>query len=375
VTLDGTKPYFLDILAHQTAMPVHRTSVEQHGDDAFTVGKFVGNGPYVLHSWEPRNRMVMKKTDTYWDAAACKLEWIVSLPIDNLETAYSMYRAGEVDWLMGIPTTKVDEIKLHPDYYVNKYFGTYFYRVNCTNRPHPDDSSRTHPFTDPRVRRALNLAIDKKTICENVLKGGQIPATGYVPPGVVGYPTFQGQPFDREAAKRLLAEAGYPNGKGFPKFEILYNTNEGHKLVAEALAGMWQETLGITVGLANTEWKVYLDQTDRVNYDLSRAGWIGDYMDPNTFMDMWVTGGGNNNTNWSHNEYDDLIARASQEPDPQARMQHFQRAEQILCVEELPILPIYYYVNQGMKHVKVQGVYDNIRDLHPWKAISIAPGQ
>jgi oligopeptide transport system substrate-binding protein len=371
VTLAEPKQYFLDILAHQTAMPVHRLTVEKHGDAAFRLENFVGNGTHTLAEYVVRKHIVMVKSATYWNRALVKLEKLTALPIEMQEASFTKYEAGEHDWMMSVPVSKIDEIKVHPDYYVAPYLGTYFYRINCNARPHPEDAKRPHPLSDRRVRLALNLAIDKTTICEKVTKGGQIPAAGYVPPGIPGYPTFEGLPFDRARARELLAEAGYPGGKGFPRIDILYNTVESHKKIAEAIGGMWEQNLGIVVGLTNTEWKVYLDQVDRMDYEISRAGWIGDYVDPNTFMDMFVTGGGNNNTGWSNAEYDGLIADARRSSDPAKRMAMFRRAEEILCREELPVIPIYYYVNQGLLRPKVKGVHGNILDLHPWQYIWI----
>ncbi|MCI0342143.1 MAG: peptide ABC transporter substrate-binding protein [Planctomycetales bacterium] len=374
VRLSEPKPFFLEVLSHETSMPVHPPTVEKHGNQAFRAGVFVGNGPYVLKSWEPRVRMVFEKNPAYWGRDRVELDRIVAHPVENMEPAYAMYKADEVDWLMDVPLAKIDEVKLHPDYYVAPLMGTYFYRVNCTARPHPDDPSRPHPLTDRRVRQALNMAMDKKTICEKVTKAGQIPASGYVPPGTAPwYEPLQGLPHDRERARALLAEAGYPGGKGMPKIEILYNTLESHKTVAEAIADMWQQNLGITVGLHNAEWKVYLDQVDRIDYHIARAGWIGDYLDPNTFLDMWVTKGGNNNTGWSHPEYDRLIERVKEVGEPTKRRETFRTAERILCVDELPILPIYYYVNKGLKKPKVRGVHMNIKDMHPWQYIWIEP--
>ncbi len=373
--LSEAKPFFLEILSHETSFPVHRPTVEKHGnDDAFRKQNFVGNGPYVLADWQPRVKIVLKKSPTYWDRDRVKLETIEAQPVESIETAYSMYKGDECDWLITVPLSKIDEVKLDPDYYVAPYLGVYFYRFNCKVRPVSKDDPRPHPLSEKRVRRALNLAVNKKDICEKITKGGQIPATGYVPPSTAPwYEPFEGLAYDREKARALLAAAGFPGGQGFPKIEILYNTLESHKNIAEAVAGMWKDNLGITVGLANTEWKVYLDQVDQVNYDIARAGWIGDYLDPNTFLDMWVTGGGNNNTGWSHAEYDKLIAEAAAASNQSVRKAAFRRAETILCTDEFPILPIYYYVNQGMKKPKLQGVHLNIKDMHPWQYLWIEP--
>jgi oligopeptide transport system substrate-binding protein len=222
------------------------------------------------------------------------------------------------------------------------------------------------------VRRAFVQGFDREIITRDILRAGQIPAT-YFTPQMPGYEPPKGHGYDREAARKLLAEAGYPEGKGFPTVTLLYNTNEDHKKVAESIVQQWKENLGITVSLRNTEWKVYLTEVEELNYQISRAGWIGDYTDPNTFLDMWVKDGGNNNTGWSHADYDRLIGEAAKESDRAKRMGLLKQAEELLVQQELPIIPIYIYVNQGMLAKKVKGWYPNVRDQHPLKFVWIEP--
>jgi len=163
-----------------------------------------------------------------------------------------------------------------------------------------------------------------------------------------------------------LKEAGYPDGKGFPTLTILYNTSEGHKKIAEAIQQMWKKNLGIDVALENQEWKVYLDKQAKLQYQICRAGWIGDYPDPNTFLDMFVTGGGNNQTGYSNPKYDELVKKAAMEKDPKKRMAIFRQVEEIIMTD-LPVMPIYFYVNILMWKPYVKGVYMNTLDLHPLK--------
>jgi oligopeptide transport system substrate-binding protein len=200
------------------------------------------------------------------------------------------------------------------------------------------------------------------------LRGGQLPAFCLTPPGTAGYTSRAQLTEDVAEAKRLLAEAGYPNGKGLPPIELLYNTSEGHRIIAEALQQMWKKNLGIEVHLVNQEWKVYLDSERTLNYQICRASWIGDYVDPNTFLDMWVTDGGNNQTGWSNPEYDRLIAEAARTTDPQQRLEVFQKAEAIL-VDELPIIPIYFYTHVYASRPEIKGLYPNILDYHPYKYV------
>lgn len=359
VTLSAPTAFFLDLTCFETLMPVHRKTVEAHGDAWTAPENIVTNGPFKLASREPRVAIEMVPNEHYWNRGIIRLERIRALAMDDMNTAYNEYQQGSIDWLKAIPQKRIDEVQLNPDYYVWPYLGTYFFRFNTTKAP----------FDDVRVRKALNLAVNKQSLCVETLKAGQIPAEAYVPPGIHGYENVEGLAYDPAAAKELLAEAGYPDGQGFPEFELIYNTSESHKQVCEVIASMWRDTLGIDVKLRNQEWKIYLETVDSLSYQVARAGWIGDYTDPNTFLDMFVTDGGNNSTGFSNAEYDAAIAAAAAEQDMAKRFEHFRTAEKILCVDELPILPLYYYVNQGLLRPRVRNLHGNIRDLHPFQFI------
>ncbi len=220
------------------------------------------------------------------------------------------------------------------------------------------------------MRQALSMAVNRETIVRDVTRAGQTAATWFCP-AVAGYKPPKGLAYDPDGARALLGAAlqdlGYASAKDFPVIGLLYNTHEDHKRVAERIAQMWRETLGVRVSLRNVEWKVYLRDVERGLYDVARAGWIGDYADPNTFLDMWVTDGGNNNTGWGNPKYDKLIRAARYELDPQKRFEIFREAEEIVIENEFPIIPIYIYVNKGMKRDTLQGWYENIRDLHPFQ--------
>jgi oligopeptide transport system substrate-binding protein len=261
-----------------------------------------------------------------------------------------------------VPTWQKDKTGA---YQQHPYLGTYYYRVNVTKPP----------LNNKLVRQALALGLDRERIVKFVTLGGELPGTTFTPPGTGGFRPKPVLPKDAShlaKAKELLAKAGFPGGKGLPPIELLYNTSDKHKKIAETLQQMWKQNLGIDVKLFNQEWKVYLDSQRTLNYQLSRAGWIGDYNDPNTFLDMFVTDGGNNQTGFSNKRYDELIAKAAQEQNLKKRLAIFQEVESIL-LDELPVIPIYIYTRVYLKEPSVVGWYPNIEDIHPLKHVSIVP--
>jgi oligopeptide transport system substrate-binding protein len=358
-------PYFLDLVAFPTLMPVPVDLVTKHGDRWVLPGTIVSNGPFRLESWQRGQGIVMVPNEQYWDRSQVRLTKLTARPYDNADTAYALYLDGKLDWLPSVPLAKIDQVKRNPDFYSYPYLGCGFYRFNCT-RP---------PFNDAAVRTAFSLAIDRRVITEHVLKAGEVPATWFVPdigPEAGGYRHVKGLPENREQARLLLAQRGYavpgnPGGKPFPRIDLLYNTSDNQKQVAEALAGQWKDALGVEVALRNSEWKVYLSEMDQLNFDVCRSSWIGDYNDPNTFLDMWVTDGGNNRTGWSNREYDRILRLSQAEADPIKRLALLQSLERMLVEQEFPIMPIYIYVNKGLLRERVRGWHENVRDLHPYQ--------
>ena len=372
VTLENSTPYFLSLLLHHSWFPVHLPTIRKYGDPYLRgskwtrVGRFVGNGAFVLAKWRVNDVIVVKKSPTYWDRDRVRLNEIYFLPIESDETEEHAFRAGQLHVTETLPLSKIDFYKKnYPDLlHIEPYLGTYFYRINVTKPP----------LNDKRIRRALALTIDRESLVADVLRGGQLPAFCLTPPGTAGY-TCRTQLHENIAeAKRLLAEAGYPGGKGLPPIELLYNTLEAHRIIAESIQQMWNKSLGIEVHLVNQEWKVYLDSQRTLNYQVCRASWIGDYVDPNSFLDMWLTGGGNNETGWSNPEYDRLIAEAARTTNPQQRLEVFQKAEAIL-LDELPIIPIYFYTHVCAQRPEVKGWYPTILDNHPYKYVYLEPNK
>ncbi|MBD3419795.1 MAG: peptide ABC transporter substrate-binding protein [Chitinivibrionales bacterium] len=369
IELAKPTPYFLSLMTHYSWFPVHRPTIEKYGKIDQRGSKwtrpehYVGNGPFILKEWKLNEIVIVEKSPTYWDNKTVKLNQIRFYPIESAQTEERAFRSGQLHVTGTVPLNKIEVYQREqPELLsIDPYLGTYYYLVNVTEKP----------LDDPRVRRALAMSIDRTSIVDNVLKGGQLPAFHFTPPNTNGYKAQAKSAYDVDKAKELLAQAGYPNGEGFPEVEVLYNTSEAHQILAQAIQQMWNKNLNITVSLINQEWKVYLETQKKKEYDISRAGWIGDYNDPNTFLDLWVTGGGNNRTGFSNGMYDSLIDAASKEQDRQTRYGYFQEAEKIL-MEEMPVIPIYFYTSLSLIQPGVKGYYPTILDHHPYKHVYLA---
>ncbi|HCD56476.1 peptide ABC transporter substrate-binding protein [Haliea sp.] len=361
VTLNAPTPYFLQLMDHYSSYAVHRETVERFGraTDRFTrwtrVGNIVTNGPFQLQKWELNRRIVVDRNPHYWDNGAVHLNGIVFYPTENIVSEERMFRVHQLHYTADVPLNKIPAYRKMADtpFVEAPYLGTYFYLLN-TERP---------PLDDVRIRKALSLAVDREALTRNVLYGSNNPAYAITPPGTLGYQPPQLFRHDPEEARRLLAEAGYPGGAGWPGLELIYNTSESHRKIAVALQQMWKDALNITVTLSNQEWKVYLDSVSQMNFQVARRGWIGDYVDPNNFLDLYITDGGNNNTGFSDPVYDELILqRAPRAATQEARFALFHEAETRL-MEQMPILPIYTYASKHLVHPSVKGLPPNLMDF------------
>jgi oligopeptide transport system substrate-binding protein len=370
LTLHSPAPYLLSMIIHDSWYPVPIAVIKKHGalDDRTNPWtrpeNFVGNGPFVLKEWRMNSHILVEKNPTYWGATNVRLNKIYFDPTESTDTAERMFRSGQLHSDPQAPPSKVAFYRKYKPNLINVYplLGTYFYKINVT-RP---------PLTDKRVRQALALAIDRHAITETIMRAGEEPACFFTPPNTAGYTCRTKITEDIAAAQRLLAEAGYPGGKNFPTVELLFNTLQSHKAIAEALQDMWKRNLNINIVLHNEEWKVYLDSMRRLDYFMGRAGWNGDYVDPSTFMDMFLTGGGNNETGWSNAEYDRLVRLASNTGDRSVRYAAYQKAEAIL-LDEMPIIPIYFYTRPRLIQPSVQGWYPNVLDQYDFKSIYLVP--
>ena len=363
--------YFLDLCAFQTLCVVPRKSIEKYGDNWMLSKPLPSSGPYEMTAWRINDKVRLRKNPKYWDAASVKTEIADFLPIGSAITALNLYETGGADIVWDkdlVPVELLDILLKRPDFHSYTILGTYFIRCNTTRKP----------FDDPRVRRALWLAIDRERITRKVMRAGEVPAYRFTPPGIGHYhsPTNGLLGYDPAAARKLLAEAGYPGGKGFPHFSYMFNAAAGgaakvHEKVAVEMQQMLHDELGIELELRLVEWKVYLADETKLDYDLSRASWIGDYNDPDTFLNLFMSNGGNNRTGWKNARYDELIRSAGREPDTAKREKLLQEAEMILVHDEVPVIPLFFYV--GFNYYdpsKITGIYPNLLDNHPLSAIS-----
>ena len=307
VELKNRTPFFLDLVAFYPLYPVNRTCVEEHGTPLWTRPEnIVTNGPFQLKFRRIRDRIRLAKNPNYWNAKVVRLDTIDAYGVKSETTSLNMFLNGQLDWTISPPQSVIPELLKRDDCIAAPGLATYFYRFNVTSAP----------LDDIHVRRALNLAVDKQLIVDKVTKAGQRPARHLVPPGLPGYLSPMCGEFDPELAQAELAKSKYVReGKRIPRIDILYNTSEGHQAIAEVIQQQWKNNLGIDVSLTNKEWASYLASTHAMEYSTARAGWIGDYPDPNTFLDMWLTDGANNETGWSNKKYDQLILAAAAEND------------------------------------------------------------
>ena len=368
LTLDHPVPYLPAMVCHSSWYPVHRPTLEKFGgaDKRGTLwtrpGNLVGNGYFTLAEWKPNQFIRGVRNENYWDRAAVKLREVIFYPIESADSEERTFRAGQLHVTSTLPISKIAvyEAEKSPAYNPSSLLATYVYRFNV-NKP---------PLNDARVRRALAMAIDRDSIVRDVAKGRQLPAGNFCPPGIAGFTATSSVPQDVPAAQKLLAAAGFPGGAGFPKLEILFNTNEGHRQIAEAIQQMWRKNLGIEIGLYNQEGKVWSDSMRSLNYTIARFAWVGDYLDPSTFLDIMTSDNGNNQTGWKNAEYDRLITEARSSSDQARRHALYQRCEEILA-EECPIAPVYFYTRNNLVRPEVKGWYGNLLDLHPLKGVSL----
>lgn len=361
VTLENPTAYFLELTAFPTFMPV-REDVVKDASWATKPDTYISNGPLTLKEWKPKDIMVYEKNPNYWNQDAVKLDKLEVRMIAEPMNALNAFKTGELDYIEKPPAQEIPGLLKDgtAKQYVN--LGTYMYMFNLSDKMKAKDPKAAEAMSNQKVRRALALALDRKAIIETATKGGEIPASSIVPPGMKD---SKGNDFKNkeyfpvegnvEEAKKLLAEAGYPNGQGFPEIKLNYNVGSGHEQIAQAAQEMWRKNLGINVKLSNQEWKVFLDTMKNKDYEMSRKGWVGDYFDPSTMLKLFKSNGSNNDTGYSNPEVDKLLDQASVELDEAKRLDLYHQAEAIV-MNDMPVIPIFYYTDIVCINPKVKGV-------------------
>ncbi|MBI1795428.1 MAG: peptide ABC transporter substrate-binding protein [Candidatus Eisenbacteria bacterium] len=357
VRLDQPVPYFLYLCQFYSCLPVPRRTVERFGNRWTLPANIVGNGAFTLTYWRQNNRFEFAKNPAYWDAASVHLDRVVGYTIDDLNTSFNLYKAGVIDWCPSgyFPSSFIPYVRGYADYHHGDYQGVYFYTM-CVKRP---------PIDNVWVRRALNAAVDREAIAQDLLKGSRRAWGDFVPTGYPGYENPPGLRFDPAYARQCLTRAGYPGGKGFPRgISILINTSEDNRRIAEAVQAMWKRELGIDVAIQNEEWGSYLQTVTALKYDVARRSWLGDYLDPNTFLACYVTGDGNNRSGWGDPRYDAMIRAAAKELDAKRRFAILRGAEALLLADG-PVIPVYHYSTNELVKPYVRGIYQTPLDVHP----------
>ncbi len=361
VKLHSPTPFFLGLLTHSIAYPIHPESFKKHGEKHTRPGNLISNGAYMLDEWEIQSHIKVVKNKYYWDNDNTIIDSVYFYPTEDLNGEVLRYRAGELDFTYQLPVSQIDRLKetLPDELHIVPFLGIYYYGLNLTQPPFKD--------SPVELRQALSMAIDREILTDKVLKDGSFPAYGWVPPGTLGYKSKEypwgklTQDERRKKALELYKEAGYSEENPF-RVEIRYNTDQNHKKVALAIAAMWKKNLGVITTIINQEWKVYIDvrQQQRLTQAF-RSGWIGDYNDPFSFIEMGLSYNGMNKTGYKKPEFDNLVEQSIKAKTPEERTSLLEQAETMM-LNDFPYIPIYYYTTTRLVKPYVGGYVNNIMD-------------
>ncbi len=357
--LSNPTPHLLAVISHSSWLPINERAVKEAGTGwAMAGGTFVGNGPFELKSYSPRDRLVMSKSDQYWAKDDIFWEEVEVRFIEEENTENTAFMTGELDITESIPLPLMDQFRETDEFFTSPYLGTYYVGFNVEKAP----------FDDVRVRRAFSMAINRNLIVDRVTRRAEPVAKGHIPIALASadpeYATFRERagdligPQDIEGAKELLKEAGYDESNPLPQIEYLYNTSDEHKLIAEQLQAMWT-AMGADVRLRNVEWGVRLNMTAAGEFQFARLGWISDYLDAMSFLDLFTTGNPQNDPNLANARYDELLKQARSEPDPIKREGLMIEAEKILIDEEVAVAPLFYYTEPFLRRTEIKNLKRN----------------
>jgi oligopeptide transport system substrate-binding protein len=346
VKLKRPASYFLSLLTFMSTFPMRKDVVEKYGVKWTEPENIATIGPCMLSSWRHHERIVLSRNPRYYGERP-RIERVYMIMNENPTSALALYESGELDFIdgRGIPPLEVPRLRLSPEFKSEPQFRGNYIGFNV----------KKAPFDNPLVRRAFSAAIDRVSLAE-LIQGAGIPSTSWIPKGMLGYDPEVGIKFNPEHAKAWLAEAGYRNGKGFPRVTFLYPDVGSNRIVAEAIQSMWKEYLGVEVELDNQEWKVFLSTLDTDPPPIFRASWGADFPDPHNFMNLFECKSGNNRTGWCNPEYDALVEKAAEEGDPEKRTAIYREAQRILTEVDVPIVPLFISVQQNMVKPYVVGL-------------------
>ncbi|MDR2372362.1 MAG: peptide ABC transporter substrate-binding protein [Puniceicoccales bacterium] len=362
LTLERPVDFFPSLLTHWAWLPVNRQAIERSGNffdrgNRWTqVKDIVTNGPYLLKSSKIGDKIVLKKNKCYWDASNVSIDCVHFISNISPATEENMFITEQLDITENVPADKIQFYRAQGKLPMTVSLGTSFYWFNCKQKP----------FDDVKVRKALSLAVDRDAIGKLRNRGAGFEAYALVPPGTMNYNSVEFFKYSVKRARKLLAESGYPNGEGFPEITILYNVSDNWKIVAEAVQEMWRKNLNIDVKLQSIEWGTFLAERRQHRFDICRGGWVGDYNDATTFLNLLLSENNNNHAQWANEIYDQMLSRASQERD--SRSQILADAE-ALMINEMPIIPLYFESMCHLVSSRIKGWYPNILDWHPLKFI------
>ena len=360
IILEIPTAYFLELTAFYTYLPINKNVDEKNPDWAKSPATYVSNGPFKLVEWKHNDKIILEKNKDYYNAKKIKLDGIDLDILEDQNTAWQRYQGGEYDILVDVPASVINQLKQegNPELEIGLQVGTYYYNIN----------PNVKPFNNPKVRKGLSMAINREAIVEQVTQGGQIPAVGIIPPGMADengddFRKSVGDliEYDTEKAKILFDEGLSEEGMTIEKFNnsnfvILYNTAESQKKIAEAIQEMWRELFGIKIGLENVEFLEKLEREQSGDYQVSRSGWMVDFMDPVAFLDLWWSNSAFNDVKYNNPKYDELIKKAKSTNDQNVRMAAMKEAEAIL-MEDMPVIPIYFYTQPYTIKSNVSGIF------------------
>ena len=352
LTLEAPCPWFATLVSNPPWFPVKRATIEKFGawDERGTrwtrPENMVCNGPFLLKEWALQSRLIVEANPHYWDTTRSSLRQIIFYPGESIATDERSFRTGQLHVTYDLPPSKIDTYrKESPESLrIDSFYETFLLKLNQSKAP----------LNKPEVRRALSIALSRRSLCEAVLRGSRPPAYSLAPSLDPKAPPGVRIKEDADAARALLSQAGFPGGKGFPELEIQYKSDDIHKAVVEAIQQMWLKELGVRSTLAPLEQKTWLSNQATSSYQVSTYRWVGDYLNPNTFLELWLADSGNNQTNWSDRIYDRLVGEAARTLDDTRRTTLQQQAEQIL-IDQSPIIPIFhgarvYLINPSVKN-------------------------